>query len=163
MDIKYKKIIGNLSVHLAATTLKVKSSCSHRIGVNGKGILNIYDDINAFPNQKIFHLGIRYSVIIRHSNSLSAYDDARLDAHGAAMRILLSEVAGQDYMHVALKDEMEATVCRGCYSIAWSWTISMTSTRYSVSKMKLSLSIAWRAWYSYNQSNPAADEDFPDV
>ncbi|GJU36668.1 putative transposon, En/Spm-like protein [Tanacetum coccineum] len=83
MDIKYKKIVGNLSVNLAATTLKVKSRYSHRIGVNGKGVLNIYDDIKGLPNHKIFHLGTRYSVIVRHSNGLRSYDDARLNARGA--------------------------------------------------------------------------------
>nr|GEU83511.1 AMP-dependent synthetase/ligase [Tanacetum cinerariifolium] len=90
-------------VNLAANTLKVKLRYSHRIGVNGKGVLNIYDDIKGFPNHKIFHLGTRYLVIVRHSNGLRSYDDARLDAHA-------QKTSGQDHMPVALKDEMEATV-----------------------------------------------------
>ncbi|GJZ68457.1 L-2-aminoadipate reductase [Tanacetum coccineum] len=52
MDIKYKKIVGNLSANLAATTLKVESRYSRRIGV---------------------------------------YDDARLNARGAAVRMLSNE------------------------------------------------------------------------
>ncbi|KAI7725940.1 hypothetical protein M8C21_013228 [Ambrosia artemisiifolia] len=88
MDMKYKKIVGNLAANLAATTLKVKSRYFHRIGVSGKGVLKIYDNITAFPNHKIFYPGKTYPVVIRHSNSLSADDDARLDARGAAVRIL---------------------------------------------------------------------------
>ncbi|XP_071707500.1 uncharacterized protein [Rutidosis leptorrhynchoides] len=91
MDIKYKKIVGNLSANLAATTLKVKSRYFHRIGVSGKGVLKIYDIINGLPNHKIFYPGKSYPVVIRHSNSLSADDDARLDARGAAVRILSNE------------------------------------------------------------------------
>ncbi|GKB84524.1 AMP-dependent synthetase/ligase [Tanacetum coccineum] len=68
----------------------VKSRYSHRIGVNGKGVLNIYDDIKGLPNHKIFHLGTRYSVIVRHSNGLRSYDDARLNARGA-VRMLSKE------------------------------------------------------------------------
>ncbi|KAI3705436.1 hypothetical protein L1987_75673 [Smallanthus sonchifolius] len=88
MDVKYKKIVGNLAANLAATTLKVKTRYFHRIGVSGKGVLKIYDSINGFPSHKIFYPGKSYPVIIRHSNSLSADDDARLDARGAAVRIL---------------------------------------------------------------------------
>ncbi|RZC83134.1 hypothetical protein C5167_045919 [Papaver somniferum] len=62
MDIKYKKIVGNLAGNLAVTTMKVKFKYFHRIGVGGKGVLKI--------------------------NSLSADDDARIDARGAAIRIL---------------------------------------------------------------------------
>nr|XP_043634637.1 linolenate 9R-lipoxygenase-like [Erigeron canadensis] len=91
MDVKYKKIVGNLSANLAATTLKVKSRYFHRIGVSGKGVLKIYDNIEGFPNHKIFYPGKSYPIIIRHSNSLSADDDARLDARGAAVRILSNE------------------------------------------------------------------------
>nr|GEX18957.1 AMP-dependent synthetase/ligase [Tanacetum cinerariifolium] len=60
MDTKYKKIVGNLSANLAATTLKVKSRYFHRIGVSGKGVLKIYDDIKGFPNHRIFHPGTSY-------------------------------------------------------------------------------------------------------
>ncbi|PHU29478.1 hypothetical protein BC332_01571 [Capsicum chinense] len=88
MDMKYKKIVGNLSANLAATTLKVKTRYFHRIGVSGKGMLKIYDNIKGFPDHKIFRSGKSYPVIVRHSNSLSADDDARLDARGAALRIL---------------------------------------------------------------------------
>ncbi|KAK2992137.1 hypothetical protein RJ640_026769 [Escallonia rubra] len=88
MDTKYKKIVGNLSANLAATTLKVRSRYFHRIGVSGKGVLKIYDNIKAFPDHRIFHPGKSYPIIIRHSNSLSADDDARIDARGAAVRIL---------------------------------------------------------------------------
>lgn len=88
MDMKYKKIVGNLAANLAATTLKVKTRYFHRIGVSGKGMLKIYDNIKGFPDHKIFGSGKQYPVIVRHSNSLSADDDARLDARGAALRIL---------------------------------------------------------------------------
>ncbi|KAG2675012.1 hypothetical protein I3760_13G164200 [Carya illinoinensis] len=88
MDMKYKKIVGNLAANLAATTLKVKTRYFHRIGVGGKGFLKFYDNIKGLPNHKIFCPGKSYPVIIRHSNSLSADDDARIDARGAAVRIL---------------------------------------------------------------------------
>ncbi|GAA0144094.1 hypothetical protein LIER_04625 [Lithospermum erythrorhizon] len=88
MDKTYKKIVGNLAANLAATTLKVKTRYFHRIGVSGKGVLKIYDDIEGFPDHKIFCPGKSYQVIVRHSNSLSADDDARIDARGAAVRIL---------------------------------------------------------------------------
>lgn len=88
MDSKYKKIVGNLAASLASTTLKVKSRYFHRIGVGGKGYLKIYDKLEGFPDHKIFHPGKSYPVVVRHSNSLSADDDARIDARGAAVRIL---------------------------------------------------------------------------
>lgn len=91
MDIKYKKIVGNLAANLAATTLKVKSRYFHRIGVSGKGYLQIYDSIKGLPEHQIFCPGKRYPIVIRHSNSLSADDDARIDARGAAIRILSDE------------------------------------------------------------------------
>ncbi|PON69738.1 L-2-aminoadipate reductase [Parasponia andersonii] len=93
MDIKYKKIVGNLAANLAATTLKVKSRYFHRIGVSGKGYLKIYDNIKGWPDHKIFCPGKNYPVIIRHSNSLSADDDARIDARGASIRILPQETS----------------------------------------------------------------------
>ncbi|XVF19219.1 hypothetical protein REPUB_Repub11eG0090900 [Reevesia pubescens] len=92
MDMKYKKIVGNLAASLAATTLKVKSRYFHRIGVGGNGYLKIYDKIEGFPDHKIFHPGKSYRVVIRHSNSLSADDDARIDARGAAVRIHSDEI-----------------------------------------------------------------------
>ncbi|KAL0550754.1 hypothetical protein IC582_009815 [Cucumis melo] len=88
MDKIYKKIVGNLAANLAATTLKVKARYFHRIGVSGKGYLKIYDNIKGLPDHKIFSPGKSYPVFIRHSNSLSADDDARIDARGAALRIL---------------------------------------------------------------------------
>lgn len=91
MERKYKKIVGNLAANLAVTTLKVKSRYFHRIGVGGKGQLKIYENIKGLPDHKIFRGGKCYPVIIRHSNSLSADDDARLDARGAAIRILSDE------------------------------------------------------------------------
>lgn len=92
MDMKYKKIVGNLAANLAATTLKVKSRYFHRIGVSGKGQLKIYDNIEGLPCHKIFNTGKCYTVTVRHSNSLSADDDARIDARGAAIRILSDEI-----------------------------------------------------------------------
>ncbi|XVF04642.1 hypothetical protein REPUB_Repub05bG0102300 [Reevesia pubescens] len=92
MDMKYKKIVGNLAASLAVTTLKVKSRYFHRIGVGGNGYLKIYDKIEGFPDHKIFLPGKSYPVVVRHSNSLSADDDARIDARGAAVRILSDEV-----------------------------------------------------------------------
>ncbi|KAL2486015.1 4-coumarate--CoA ligase [Abeliophyllum distichum] len=88
MDPKYKKIVGNLAANLAATTLKVRTRYFHRIGVSGKGVLKLYDNIEGFPDHNIFQPGKSYPVIVRHSNSLSADDDARIDARGAALRIL---------------------------------------------------------------------------
>ena len=85
MDMKYKKIVGNLAASLAATTLKVKSRYFHRIGIGGNGVLKIYDKIVGFPNHKFFHPGKSYRVVVRHSNSLSTDDDARIDARGAAL------------------------------------------------------------------------------
>ncbi|KAI3449916.1 hypothetical protein Pfo_006581 [Paulownia fortunei] len=87
MDAKYKKIVGNLAANLAATTLKVRTRYFHRIGVSGKGVLKIYDNIKGLPDHKIFQPGKTYPIIVRHSNSLSADDDARIDARGAAVRI----------------------------------------------------------------------------
>jgi hypothetical protein len=94
MDLKYKKIVGNLAANLAATTLKVKTRYFHRISVSGKGFLKIYDNIKGLPNHKIFCPGKSYPVIVRHSNSLSADDDARIDARGATVRILSDESGG---------------------------------------------------------------------
>ncbi|KAF9587783.1 hypothetical protein IFM89_005658 [Coptis chinensis] len=90
MDTKYKKIVGNLAGNLAVTTMKVKSRYFHRIGVAGKGSLKMFDDVPGIPEHTIFHAGKTYPVIIRHSNSLSADDDARIDARGAALPILHS-------------------------------------------------------------------------
>ncbi|CAB4312074.1 unnamed protein product [Prunus armeniaca] len=103
MDIKYKKIVGNLAANLAATTLKVKSRYFHRIGVSGKGYLKIYDNIKGLPDHKIFCPGKSYPVIIRHSNSLSADDDARIDARGAAIRILSDETNDSALFDLTLK------------------------------------------------------------
>ncbi|MBA0658098.1 hypothetical protein Goklo_010334 [Gossypium klotzschianum] len=91
MDMKYKKIVGNLAASLAVTTLKVKSRYFHRIGVAGNGYLKIFDKIEGFPDHNVFHPGKSYRVVVRHSNSLSADDDARIDARGAAIRIHLDE------------------------------------------------------------------------
>lgn len=95
MDTKYKKIVGNLAANLAATTLKVKTRYFHRIGVSGKGVLKMYDNIKGFPDHKIFSPGKSYPIIVRHSNSLSADDDARIDARGAALRILSDKQNGE--------------------------------------------------------------------
>ncbi|CAN1200142.1 Long-chain-fatty-acid--AMP ligase FadD32 [Linum perenne] len=88
MDTTYKKIVGNLAAGLAATTLKIKSRYFHRIGVSAKGQLKIYNNIKGLPYHNIFQCGKTYPVIIRHSNSLSFDDDARIDTKGAALRIL---------------------------------------------------------------------------
>ncbi|KAK6164222.1 hypothetical protein DH2020_001086 [Rehmannia glutinosa] len=95
MDAKYKKIVGNLAANLAATTLKVRTRYFHRIGVSGKGVLKIYDNIKGLPEHIIFQHGTTYPIIVRHSNSLSADDDARIDARGAAVRILSNESNSQ--------------------------------------------------------------------
>ncbi|KAJ4724177.1 AMP-dependent synthetase/ligase [Melia azedarach] len=57
MDMKYKKIVGNLAANLAATTLKVQSRYFHRIGISGKGKLKIYDNIERLPDHKFFRPG----------------------------------------------------------------------------------------------------------
>ncbi|PQQ20965.1 hypothetical protein Pyn_17072 [Prunus yedoensis var. nudiflora] len=77
MDIKYKKI--------------------------WEGYLKIYDDIKGLPDHKIFCPGKSYPVIIRHSNSLSADDDARIDARGAAIRILSDETKDSALFDLTLK------------------------------------------------------------
>ncbi|XP_072977090.1 uncharacterized protein [Typha angustifolia] len=91
MDPKYKKIVGNLAANLAVTTMKVNSRYFHRIGVSGRGILKMYRELVGLPEHKIFGAGKCFPMIIRHSNSLSADDDARLDARGAALRVLSEE------------------------------------------------------------------------
>ncbi|KAF7805380.1 Long-chain-fatty-acid--AMP ligase FadD28 [Senna tora] len=93
MDLEYKKIVSNLSANLAITTMNAKARYFHRIGVSGKGHLKIYDKIEGFPLHKIFHPGKSYPVIVRHSNSLSADDDARIDARGASLKIFSDEPA----------------------------------------------------------------------
>lgn len=103
MDMKYKKIVGNLAANLAATTLKVKTRYFHRIGVSGKGLLKIYDNIKGLPDHKIFRPGKSYPIIVRHSNSLSADDDARIDARGAAVRILSDDSNGDSLLDLTLK------------------------------------------------------------
>lgn len=103
MDMTYKKIVGNLAANLAATTLKVKTRYFHRIGVSGKGYLKIYDNIKGLPDHKIFSPGKSYPVFIRHSNSLSADDDARIDARGAALRILSDESDTTPLLDLTLK------------------------------------------------------------
>ncbi|OWM69222.1 uncharacterized protein LOC116212053 isoform X2 [Punica granatum] len=102
MDAKYKKIVGNLAANLAATTLKVRTRYFHRIGVSGKGYLKLYDDIKGLPDHSMFGPGRKYPLIIRHSNSLSADDDARIDARGASVRIL-SEGSGSPLLDLTLK------------------------------------------------------------
>ncbi|XP_057805159.1 uncharacterized protein LOC131020399 [Salvia miltiorrhiza] len=87
MDVKYKKVLGNLAANLASSTLKLKSRYFHRIGAAGKGSLKIYDHVIFFPDHEIFSPGKKYSVVLRHSNCLSSDDDARLDPRGAALRI----------------------------------------------------------------------------
>lgn len=91
MDLKYKKVLGNLAANLAATTLKVRSRYFHRIGASGKGFLKLYENIGGLPEHKIFSPGKEYPKMIRHSNCLSSDDDARLDPSGAAIRIFSDE------------------------------------------------------------------------
>lgn len=88
MDMKYKKVLGNLAANLAGSTLKVSSRYFHRIGAAGKGFLRLYDHLPGFPDHTIFSPGKNYPIILRHSNCLSSDDDARLDPRGAAIRIL---------------------------------------------------------------------------
>lgn len=91
MDVKYKKVLGNLAANLASSTLKLGSRYFHRIGAAGKGSLQMYEHItDSFPDHEIFSPGKKYSVILRHSNCLSSDDDARLDPRGAALRIVSS-------------------------------------------------------------------------
>ncbi|KAL2236346.1 UNVERIFIED_CONTAM: Long-chain-fatty-acid--AMP ligase FadD28 [Sesamum indicum] len=87
MDMKYRKVLGNLAANFAGSTLKVKSRYFHRIGAAGKGSLRLYDHIPGLPDHTIFSPGKTYTIIMRHSNCLSSDDDARLDPRGAAIRI----------------------------------------------------------------------------
>ncbi|XP_057823986.2 uncharacterized protein LOC131036178 [Cryptomeria japonica] len=91
MDNHYRKIVGNLAAHLAKTTLKVQSRYFHRLGVAGRGTLTIFNDLKGLPQHEIFSPGKKYPIIIRHSNSLSADDDARTDARGASIQIMRGE------------------------------------------------------------------------
>lgn len=99
MDLEYKKLVSNLSANLAATTLKANARYFHRIGVSGKGYMKIYEKIEGLPLHKIFNPGKSYPVIVRHSNSLSSDDDARIDARGAALRILSDEPTSQSPLY----------------------------------------------------------------
>uniref|UniRef100_A0A0D3FWZ1 4-coumarate--CoA ligase n=1 Tax=Oryza barthii TaxID=65489 RepID=A0A0D3FWZ1_9ORYZ len=103
MDQAYKKIVGNLAANLAITTMNVKSRYFHRIGVSGRGVLRMYEEIPSFPRHKIFASGKSFPVIVRHSNSLSADDDARLDARGAAVRILSDNDGEAPLLDLTLK------------------------------------------------------------
>lgn len=103
MDPTYKKILGNLAGNLAITTMKVNSRYFHRMGVGGKGVLKMYSDLPGLPNHNIFASGKCYKVIIRHSNSLSADDDARIDARGAALRILSDDSSSSSLLDLTLK------------------------------------------------------------
>ncbi|MQM06028.1 hypothetical protein Taro_038849 [Colocasia esculenta] len=94
MEPEYRKIVGNLATNLAATTMKVKSRYFHRIGVGGRGVLRMRASLGELPEHKIFSPGRCFPVVLRHSNSLSADDDARIDARGAAVRI--QEETGED-------------------------------------------------------------------
>lgn len=91
MDMKYKKVLGNLAANFAGSTLKVSSRYFHRIGAAGRGSLRIYDHLTGLPDHAIFSPGKNYSIILRHSNCLSSDDDARLDPRGAALRIISDE------------------------------------------------------------------------
>lgn len=91
MDMKYRKVLGNLAANLAGSTLKVNSRYFHRIGAAGKGSLRLYDHLPGLPDHATFSPGKNYSIIIRHSNCLSSDDDARLDPRGAAIRIMDDE------------------------------------------------------------------------
>ncbi|XP_042447175.1 uncharacterized protein LOC122032000 [Zingiber officinale] len=103
MDAKYKKIVGRLAGNLAITTMKVNSRYFHRIGVAGKGVLKLYQDLSAFPAHKIFSPNKCFSVVIRHSNSLSADDDARTDARGATLRVFSEEGCEIPLLDLTLK------------------------------------------------------------
>ncbi|PHU29470.1 hypothetical protein BC332_01563 [Capsicum chinense] len=76
MDVKYKKVLGNLAANFFA----------------GKGYLTLFNDIPGFSDHKIFSLGTTYGVIMRHSNCLSSDDVARLNPRGAAIRISSNEM-----------------------------------------------------------------------
>nr|XP_007150400.1 hypothetical protein PHAVU_005G150200g [Phaseolus vulgaris]ESW22394.1 hypothetical protein PHAVU_005G150200g [Phaseolus vulgaris] len=101
MDMEYKKVVANMAANLAVTTINVKARYFHRIGVSGKGHLKIYDKLEGIPLHKVFQPGKSYPVMVRHSNSLSADDDARIDARGASLRILSD---APDSNHVPLID-----------------------------------------------------------
>ncbi|KAI6669516.1 hypothetical protein NL676_004401 [Syzygium grande] len=80
-------------VILGATSVAPLNSVLQSGGVymSGKGYLKLYDDIRGLPEHNVFGPGKKYTVIDRLSNSLSADDDARIDARGAALGILSSE------------------------------------------------------------------------
>ncbi|XP_068644032.1 uncharacterized protein [Aristolochia californica] len=103
MDPKYRKIVGNLAGNLAITTMKVKSRYFHRIGVSGRGVLKLFDDLRGLPDHKMFRPGKTYPILVRHSNSLSADDDARIDARGAAVRILSDDDNQSPLLDLTLK------------------------------------------------------------
>ncbi|EFJ28539.1 hypothetical protein SELMODRAFT_410953 [Selaginella moellendorffii] len=89
MDAEYRKTVANLSAHIGKTSHSVKSRYFHRAGICGKGRLTVLEDLDSsFPRHDVFSKGKSYSVVVRHSNSLSSDDDARPDARGASLRIL---------------------------------------------------------------------------
>ncbi|XP_068636872.1 uncharacterized protein [Aristolochia californica] len=103
MDPKYKKIVRNLASNLAITTMKVKSRYFHRIGVSGRGVFKLFDVVRGLPDLKMFRPGKTYPILVRHSNSLSADDDARIDARGAAIRILSDDGDESPLLDLTLK------------------------------------------------------------
>ncbi|KAJ7947518.1 AMP-dependent synthetase/ligase [Quillaja saponaria] len=79
IEIQDNAVVGSQSVVLPGSVIQKNV------------ILGALSVAPGFPKHNIFCPGKNYPVIVRHSNSLSADDDARIDARGAALRILSEE------------------------------------------------------------------------
>ncbi|KAK3408603.1 hypothetical protein EUGRSUZ_J00812 [Eucalyptus grandis] len=154
MDPRYKKIVGNLAANLAAATLKLKSRYFHRIGVSGGGYLKLYDDIQGLPEHNIFSPGKKYTVIIRHSNGVSADDDARLDVRGAALRILTDEKEDDSPLLDLTLKTGKASAARTISDFA-TWMVCGLAAREERVKREPHLRDA--AWSSLRQADSYAD------
>ncbi|KAL1325323.1 hypothetical protein HN51_035400 [Arachis hypogaea] len=154
MDMAYKKVVSNLSANLATTTMNAKARYFHRIGVSGKGYLKMYDKIDGIPMHKIFHPGKSYPILIRHSNSLSADDDARIDARGASLKILSDEPASNNALFDLTLKTGKAFYARTLADFA-SWFVCGLAAREELVKKFPHLREA--VWNSLRNANSYAE------
>ncbi|XP_052114033.1 uncharacterized protein LOC107478167 [Arachis duranensis] len=154
MDMAYKKVVSNLSANLATTTMNAKARYFHRIGVSGKGYLKMYDKIDGIPMHKIFHPGKSYPILIRHSNSLSADDDARIDARGASLKILSDEPGSNNALFDLTLKTGKAFYARTLADFA-SWFVCGLAAREELVKKFPHLREA--VWNSLRNANSYAE------
>ncbi|KAG6557173.1 hypothetical protein Mapa_001100 [Marchantia paleacea] len=116
MDSLYQKIVANLSASIGRTTVSVNARYFHRMGVGGKGMLRFFDDIPGLPEHDTFAPGRCFPVLLRHSNSLSGDDDARVDARGASIRILRPDGSTESDVDAAALLDLTLKTGRGFYA-----------------------------------------------